>query len=222
MNVLAQPKMKRGLYLVTPDWDDTPRLLAVTRAAIKGGAVCVQYRHKTAMTSRRMEQALALSAALRDSGVTFIVNDDAALAAAVGADGVHLGRDDGAVAACRARYGDAFVIGVSCYNEFARAERAVADGASYIAFGAMFASPTKPDAVVAPIELIRRAKAELPLPVACIGGITADNAAPLVTVGADWLAVISDIYAAPDPQAQAARIAKLYDPCVPELLTPYS
>jgi thiamine-phosphate pyrophosphorylase len=203
--------MKRGLYLVTPDWDDTPRLLAVTRAAVKGGAVCVQYRHKaTTTTSQRMEQALALSAALRDSGVTFIVNDDATLAAAVGADGVHLGRDDGDVAALRRKHGDAFIIGVSCYNEFARAERAVADGASYIAFGAMFASPTKPEAVAAPIELVRRAKAELPLPVACIGGITVDNAAQLVAVGADWLAVITDIYAAADAQAQAARIAKLY------------
>ncbi|MDB5802545.1 MAG: thiamine phosphate synthase [Rhodocyclales bacterium] len=201
--------MKRGLYLVTPDWDDTPRLLAATRAAVRGGAVCVQYRHKGTTTSRRMEQALALSVALRGSGVSFIVNDDAALAAAVEADGVHLGRDDG-VAALRAMHGDDFIIGVSCYDEFERAERAVADGASYIAFGAMFASPTKPDAVAAPIELIRRAKAELPLPVACIGGITADNAAPLVAAGADWLAVISDIYAAADAEAQAARIARLY------------
>jgi thiamine-phosphate pyrophosphorylase len=202
--------MKRGLYLVTPDWDDTPRLIAVTRAAVKGGAVCVQYRHKGTLTSRRMEQALALSTALRGTGVSFIVNDDAALAAAVGADGVHLGRDDGDVAALRAKHGDAFIIGVSCYNEFARAERAVADGASYVAFGAMFSSPTKPDAVAASIDLVTRAKAELDMPVACIGGITADNAAPLVAAGADWLAVISDIYAAPDAQMQAARIAQLF------------
>jgi len=157
-----------------------------------------------------MEQALALSAALRGTGVTFIVNDDAALAAAVGADGVHLGRDDGEIAALRAKHGDAFIIGVSCYNEFARAERAVADGASYVAFGAMFSSSTKPDAVAAPIDLITRAKAELSIPVACIGGITADNAAPLVAAGADWLAVITDIYASPDAQMQAARIAQLF------------
>jgi thiamine-phosphate pyrophosphorylase len=202
--------MQRGLYLVTPDWDDTPRLLAATRAAVKGGAVCVQYRNKLATSSQRMEQALALSMALRASGVTFIVNDDVALAAAVRADGVHIGRDDGDVAALRAKHGEAFIIGVSCYNEFARAERAAADGASYIAFGAMFASPTKPQAVAAPVDLITRAKNELSLPVACIGGITADNAAALVAAGADWLAVITDIYAAQDPQAQAARFATLY------------
>lgn len=202
--------MQRGLYLVTPDWDDTPKLLAVTRAAIAGGAVCVQYRNKCATSSQRMEQALALSMLLEKLDVTFIVNDDVALASAVGADGVHMGRDDGNVAKVRERHGAGFIIGVSCYNEFERAREAAAAGASYIAFGAMFASRTKPEAVPASPELIGRAKAELGLPVACIGGITADNAAPLVEAGADMLAVIADIYAAVDPGQQATRFAELF------------
>jgi thiamine-phosphate pyrophosphorylase len=202
--------MKRGLYLVTPDWDDTPALIAATRAAVKAGAVCVQYRHKGATTSQRMEQALSLSVLLKQLGVTFIVNDDAALAAAVAADGVHVGREDADVAGLRKRYGNNLIIGVSCYNDFARAKKAAAGGATYVAFGAMFASPTKPEAVAAPLALISRARAELQLPVVCIGGITADNAAPLVEAGADLLAVITDVYAAADPGTQAARFAALY------------
>ena len=202
--------IKRGLYLVTPDWEDTPRLIAATRAAVRGGAVCVQYRRKEGTTSQRMEQALSLSVLLRQLGVTFIVNDDAALAAAVAADGVHVGRDDGDVAALRKRHGSDFIIGVSCYNDFTRAQKAAADGASYIAFGAMFASPTKPQAVAAPLDLVVRARTELSLPVACIGGITADNALPLVEAGADLLAVITDVYSDADPGAKAARFAALY------------
>lgn len=203
--------IQRGLYLVTPDWDDTPRLVAATRAAVKAGAVCVQYRHKGGTSSQRMEQALSLSVLLKQLGVPLIVNDDSALAAAVSADGVHIGRDDGDVAALRKKYGESFVIGVSCYNDFARAQQAAAEGASYIAFGAMFASSTKPQAAAAPIELVVRAKAELHVPVACIGGISTDNARPLIEAGADWLAVITDVYAAADPGAQAARFAALFN-----------
>ncbi|GAA5171596.1 thiamine phosphate synthase [Viridibacterium curvum] len=202
--------MKRGLYLVTPDQNDTGHLLALTEAALRGGAVCVQYRHKTASESLRQEQAKALRALTREHDVALIINDDAALARAVEADGVHLGRDDGDIAALRAVLGENFLIGASCYNDFGRAQRAALAGASYVAFGAMFASATKPEAVAASLDLVTRAKAELALPVACIGGITVDNAPILVAAGADWLAVITDIYAARDPQAQAARFAALY------------
>ncbi|MDQ7988978.1 MAG: thiamine phosphate synthase [Candidatus Dactylopiibacterium sp.] len=202
--------MKRGLYLVTPDWDDTARLLAVSRAAIEGGAVMLQYRHKTASDALRAEQARALRALTHELGCAFIVNDSLALALAAGADGVHLGRDDGDVAQARARAGRALTIGVSCYADFARARAAHAAGADYVAFGAMFASPTKPLAPPAPASLIARARHELGARVTCIGGITAANAAALVEAGADWVAVISDIYQAADPRAQAARVAALY------------
>lgn len=202
--------MKRGLYLVTPDWDDTARLLSVTQAAISGGAVCLQYRHKTASPALRLEQAQALADLAQRSGITFIVNDDIELALAVGADGVHLGEHDGDIAALRSRAGRALQIGVSCYNDFERARQMHALGADYLAFGAMYPSPTKPGARAAPPELITRARTELGARVACIGGITADNAAPLVAAGADWLAVITDIYLADDPCARAQRFAALW------------
>lgn len=202
--------MKRGLYLVTPDWVDTTRLLAQSQAAIQGGATVLQYRHKSAAHALRLEQASALRGLTRQLGVSLIINDDVHLALTVGADGVHIGRDDGALPAVRAAAGANLQIGVSCYGDFARAQAAQAAGADYIAFGAMYASPTKPLAALAPFSLICRAKAELRVPVACIGGITAANAAPLIEAGADWLAVITDIYQSPEPQVQAAKIAALY------------
>lgn len=202
--------MRRGLYLVTPDWDDSERLMAATEAALRGGAVCVQYRHKTAPAALRDTQAAMLRTLTRQFGAALIVNDDIELARRCGADGLHLGRDDGELGAVRAAVGPDFVIGASCYDDFARAAAAAAAGASYVAFGAMYPSPTKPHAVAADKDLIVRARRELDLPVACIGGITADNAAPLVAAGADWLAVITDVYGAADPQQRAARFAALY------------
>lgn len=202
--------MQRGLYLVTPDWNDTARLLATSHAAMLGGAQVLQYRHKTANPTLRREQARALRELTREQEVALIINDDLDLALAVGADGVHIGRDDGEAALLREAAGAELCIGVSCYNNFERARAAVDAGASYVAFGAMFASPTKPEAVAASPALITRAKTELGARVACIGGITAANAAPLVKAGADWLAVITDMYHATDPQAQAMRFARLY------------
>lgn len=204
--------MRRGLYLVTPDWDDTERLVTVSRAAIEGGATVLQYRHKTASPALRLEQAGALRPLTRELGCFFIVNDDLDLALAVAADGLHAGRDDGDVRALKAVSNGRLAIGVSCYNDFDRARAAHAAGADYVAFGAMYASPTKPHAPSAPVELISRARRELGARVACIGGITADNAAALVEAGADWVAVISDIYQAADPRAQAERIARLFQP----------
>jgi thiamine-phosphate pyrophosphorylase len=202
--------LRRGLYAVTPDWDDTARLLSVTAALIEGGAVCVQYRHKSADVHLRVAQARALADLCRTHGVCYIVNDDVSLAQSVGADGVHLGRDDGTCAAVRAQVGADFIIGVSCYNDFSRADAAVAEGASYVAFGAVFASPTKPAAVAAPRELFSRARDSLDVPRVGIGGITADNVAALVAAGADVAAVITDVYTAADPRAQAQRITDAF------------
>lgn len=212
--------MKRGLYLVTPDWDDSARLLRVSRAAIEGGATLLQYRNKLASPALRLEQARALRALTRETGCFFIVNDSVELALEVEADGVHLGREDGAVAEARALAGERLAIGVSCYADFDRARLAHEAGADYVAFGAMYASPTKPLAPPAPRELIGRARALLGARVACIGGIGADNAAPLVAAGADWVAVITDIYQAADPRAQAARIAALYSNPNPDFPLP--
>lgn len=202
--------IERGLYLVTPDWENTEQLLAVSQAAMQGGAKVLQYRNKIAAAPLRRAQAQALRALTQKYGVALIINDDAVLALAVQADGVHIGREDGDIAELRQTIGPDFCIGASCYNDFERARRALEAGASYVAFGAMYASPTKPEAVSASPTLITRARQELGATVACIGGITADNAAPLVEAGADWVAVITDIYRAADPQAQALRFTQLY------------
>lgn len=196
---------------MTPDWEDTVRLVGVTAAIIDGGAVCVQYRNKTASHDLAAEQAAAIADLCRLRGVTCLINDDVVLALAVGADGVHIGHDDGSCAALRRRVADDFIIGVSCYDNFELARAALSDGASYVAFGAMFASPTKPLAVSAPIELVSRARSELGLPVVCIGGITADNVPALVEAGADMAAVITDIYNADDPRERSGRITAAFD-----------
>jgi len=140
-----------------------------------------------------------------------VINDDLALALEIDADGAHLGRDDGDLAGARKALGPARILGASCYGEWARAEAAVAAGVDYVAFGAMFPSSTKPQAPLAPLEMLTRAKAEFGLPVAAIGGITLDNAPLLIAAGADLPAVISDVFSAPDPAARAAAYAGLFD-----------
>ena len=165
-----------GLYALTPDEADTPALVAKVRAAIAGGAAAVQYRNKPAPVALRSEQALALAALCRTAGVQLLVNDDIELALAVDAAGVHLGSDDGDLAAGRRRLGPSRLLGASCYDRLELAERAVAAGADYVAFGSMFASPTKPAAVRAPLALLGAAR-RFGVPIVAIGGITLDNAA---------------------------------------------
>ena len=200
-----------GLYAVTPDVDDAALLVAKVSAAISGGATMVQYRHKSAAPALRLEQARALAAACRGRAL-FIVNDDASLAQAVGADGVHVGEDDGAVAEARAIVGVGRIIGVSCYNELARAQRMAAEGADYLAFGSFYASSVKPLARRATPALLHDAR-PLGLPLVAIGGITAANAGALIRAGADAVAVISDLFDHDEAAAvsrAAAAIAALF------------
>jgi thiamine-phosphate pyrophosphorylase len=182
-----------GLYAVTPDIADTGLLVRKVDAAIRGGATVVQYRNKRADAALRLAQASALARlpAMRDAWL--IVNDDAAVAAAVGADGVHLGEGDAAIDAARAIVGRDRVIGISCYDDVTRARVAVAAGADYVAFGSFFASTTKPAARRADRALLASARA-LGVPVVAIGGITAANARALFEAGADAVAVIADVF----------------------------
>jgi len=200
----------RGLYAVTPDEADTARLMTLADKVLQGRPALLQYRNKLASTPLRREQATALLALCRAAGVPLLINDDLELALAIGADGVHLGRDDGDPAAARAALGAGRILGVTCYSEFARAAQGAAAGADYVAFGAMFASPSKPQAPHAPFELLTRARRELGVPVAAIGGITLDNAARVIDAGADLLAVINDVFAAADPAARAAAYRPLF------------
>jgi|KBSMisStandDraft_5_1062788.scaffolds.fasta_scaffold33896_3 thiamine-phosphate pyrophosphorylase len=188
-----------GLYALTPDLADTAALSARTDLALSGGASAIQYRNKDASAELRLQQATSLRALCSARGAIFIVNDDVELARAVGADGVHLGRDDASVAAARARLGPAAIVGVSCYDELARAEAAIAAGSDYIAFGSFYPSRVKPNAVRPSLRLITEAKARWPeISIVAIGGINAANATPLIAAGADAVAVISALYDAPD------------------------
>lgn len=207
---MSRASLSRGLYLITPDETDGGRLLARV-APLLPFAACLQYRNKRADAVQRERQAFDLRLLCRDAGLPLIVNDDDALAARIGADGVHLGEHDGDVAGARARLGDNAIIGVSCYDDILRAEAAARAGADYIAFGAFFPSPTKPHARRASPSLLQAA-AGLGLPRVAIGGITPDNARPLIAAGADLIAVISGVFDAPDPVAAARAYRACFDP----------
>ena len=200
-----------GLYAITDS-----SLLAGEKlnqgvaAAIAGGARLIQYRDKGSDQPRRINEAKQLLKLCRKHGVPLIINDDVALAAAIHADGVHLGRDDPDIESAR-RLLPTGIIGVSCYNEWHRARAACAAGADYIALGAFFASATKPDAVRADTTLIKRVKQDLNIAVVAIGGITATNGASLIEAGADMLAVVQGVFARPDIRQAARAYAQLFN-----------
>ncbi|MDD5057040.1 MAG: thiamine phosphate synthase [Sideroxydans sp.] len=199
-----------GLYAITPDELNTAELLRKARLALQGGARVLQYRNKSASPALKLQQAQALRGLTREFDATFIVNDDAQLAAQVAADGVHLGGEDDSVAAARALLGKAKTIGVSCYNRAPLALEAVRQGADYVAFGAFFSSSVKPEAVKAEVALLQAVRGELAVPIVAIGGITQHNGAALIEAGADALAVISALWNAPDIQASAQEFSILF------------
>jgi len=189
----------RGVYLITPDEPNTQRLLLRT-APLLPSITWLQYRNKQADTALQLHQASALREACAAHGVPLIINDDAHLARQVGAQGVHLGEDDGEVAAARALLGEQAIIGVSCYDDIERARAAAAAGASYVAFGAFFPTTTKQTTRRATPALLQQT-AELNLPRVAIGGIAPAQVPELVTAGADLIAVVNGVYAAPDPRS---------------------
>lgn len=203
---------KRGLYAITdPELIAARDLAAQVDAAIAGGAALVQYRDKSADAVARISRARTLLSCCRSHKVPLLINDDVALAAAIGADGVHLGRDDAMLGTARAQLGPRAIIGVSCYNQLPRAIAAAEAGADYVAFGRFFPSRTKPHAVQADVDLLRRAKQRLNIPLVAVGGISADNGAALIAAGADLLAVIRGVFGQADVKSAARRIAGLFD-----------
>jgi len=189
----------RGLYAITPEG---PGLVAKVRSALEGGIALLQYRSKRGARA----EADAIVKLAKEFHVPVIVNDDAELALALGADGAHLGKDDGDFAAARTRLRGK-ILGASCYDRLELARAAVAAGADYVAFGSVFASPTKPGAVRAPLSLFEN---NLGVPKCAIGGITLENAPRLIAAGADLLAVITDLFDAPDIAARARAYGKLF------------
>ena len=200
-----------GLYAIADtQYLDDARLIEAVTHAIAGGARVIQYRDKQHTAAKRMQQAKELAAFCRRQGALFIINDDVTLAQQSQADGVHLGRDDASPAKAREQMGPQVIIGVSCYNELARAEVAEKQGANYIAFGRFFPSRTKPQAVPASLDLLREAKRKLHISVVAIGGITPENGAALIAAGADALAVIEGVFGQADVRGAAERYAKLF------------
>ncbi|MGH8688749.1 MAG: thiamine phosphate synthase [Burkholderiales bacterium] len=191
----------RGLYAITP-----PGLAGVEAAIASGALGALQYREKSGDSVRRRREAERLRRLCHEHGVPFIINDDLELALALEGAGLHLGRGDGNLALARARL-PGRLLGASCYDKPELARRAVAAGADYIAFGSVFESPTKPAAVRAPLALFANA---LGVPKVAIGGITLDNAAQALAAGADALAVITDLFDAPDVAARARDYARLF------------
>lgn len=196
---------------MTPDRSDSVRLLDDVAAAVAGGCRIVQYRNKQADQALQRQQAALLANFCKSAGVCFIINDDLALALELDADGLHLGGRDGDLVAARRQLGPDRVLGASCYNDPSRMRDAVAAGADYVALGAMFPTRIKPDAAQASLELLRDVKADCPVPVATIGGITLDNAPMLLDAGADMVAVISDLFEAPDIAARAQKFQQLFN-----------
>lgn len=191
----------QGLYLVTPNWDDTDKLLAVTEQALREGVALLQYRHKDASPALRREQGGALRELCHKYSVPFLVNDHVALCRELGADGVHLGGTDAPIAEVRASLGPNKLIGASCYGELARAEAAQAAGASYVAFGGFYPSKVKQYAVTTQPSILRHAREVIGVPLCVIGGMTPQNAAPLVAEGAHLVAAITSVYLADDVAA---------------------
>lgn len=185
-----------GLYAITNEQimpDDI--FLSKAEAALSAGVAVLQYRNKSADEKKKSVQANKLKQLCTKYKAILIINDDITLAKAVDADGVHIGKDDESIHEVRKQLGSNKIIGVSCYDQLSLAEDAADNGADYIAFGSFFSSSVKPDAPRANIELISEFKTRHDTPVCCIGGITTQNCTPLLTAGADMLAVISDVFA---------------------------
>lgn len=189
-------KLPSGLYVITDEKlmrrKDFVRKVAEAAAA---GAGIIQLREKASRLRDRLELAREAVRAAHAHGAKLVINDDPELAAAINADGVHLGRDDAPVAAARALLGSGALIGVSCYGDIDLALRAQVDGANYVSFGACFKSPTKPKEALVPLSVFAEARRRLNLPLVAIGGITPENAPLVYAAGADLVSVVSSVFA---------------------------
>lgn len=207
------PHKIMGLYAVTPDEQDTDVLLAKVEAALHGGIHVLQYRNKRADHKLQTQQARAILPLCRQYQVPFIINDSIKLCLTLDADGVHLGADDGNLAEARARLGAGKILGASCYNRLDLALAAAEAGADYAAFGACFISGTKPNAVVAPLDLFTQARQLVDVPLVAIGGITLENATQAIEAGADAIAVVGALFGSENSlliEASARQFSQLF------------
>ena len=200
----------RGLYAITPDSADLNTLIQKTQLAIEGGAFMVQYRSKIHDRDVKMQQCAAILRLCREYDVPCIVNDDVEICRVLKADGVHLGEKDDNIAEVRHILGEDAIIGSSCYDQLNRAKQAQKEGASYVAFGAVFPTPTKPNAPRATLELLRKAKSEIQIPIVAIGGITMNNAHDVIETGIDAIAVITNLYESNSIKETAETLSSMF------------
>jgi len=183
-------------------------LLANVEAALRGGVSVLQYRNKHADHKLQTQQARAILPLCRQYRVPFIINDSIKLCLTLDADGVHLGADDGNLAEARDRLGAHKILGASCYNRLDLALAAANAGADYAAFGACFASGTKPNAPVAALSLFVEARQLVQIPLVAIGGITLENAARAAAAGADAVAVVGALFNAGNSHESITQVAR--------------
>jgi thiamine-phosphate pyrophosphorylase len=200
----------KGLYAITPDMADLNTLIQKTQLAIEGGAFMVQYRSKIEDRDAKMQQCAAILRLCREYEIPCIVNDDVDMCRVLEADGVHLGEKDDNIAEVRHILGEDAIIGSSCYNQIERARQAQKEGASYVAFGAIFPTSTKPQAPRATLELLKEAKREIQIPIVAIGGITVNNAHDVTKTGIDAIAVITSLYEAKTIKETAETFSKMF------------
>jgi thiamine-phosphate pyrophosphorylase len=200
----------KGLYAITPDSADLNTLVQKTQWAIEGGAFMVQYRSKILNRDVKMQQCAAILRLCRQYEIPCIVNDDVDMCRILEADGVHLGEKDDNIAEVRRILGEDAIIGSSCYDQLNRAKSAQKEGASYVAFGAMFPTSTKPHAPRATLALLKEAKREIQIPIVAIGGITVNNAHDVIKTGIDAIAVITSLYEAKTIKETAETFVKMF------------
>lgn len=215
-------ELKPGLYAITDSQLTPPgKLIASVEAALRGGAILIQYREKTATLTERIQQANDLQAVCHNAGVPLLINDDVELAKRVGAAGIHLGQTDNSLLAARRLLGDDAIIGITCHGDKALAAAAHKQGADYLAFGRFFGSSTKPEAPAANPTVLAETR-HLGLPLTAIGGITLDNGGPLIQAGADMLAVIGGVFSGTpsDIEHRANQFTQLFRQHHPDFTLP--
>ena len=204
-------KLIHGLYVITDSHLTPPESMTLqVEQALKGGARVVQFRDKTNPDTLKTELALQLKALCDRYQALLLINDDLDLAQRIEADGVHIGKNDAHLAKARKQLGEQAIIGVSCYDDLQRAVAMQNLGASYVAFGRLFPSKTKPEAPPARLSTLEHAKTALTIPIVAIGGITAHNAAQPISAGADAVAVIQGVFAQADIEAAARQIQQFF------------
>jgi thiamine-phosphate pyrophosphorylase len=201
----------RGLYVITDSHlMPRPRFVDMVEAALQSGATMVQLREKNTPRDEVVRLGHEVLGVTRRYHALLIVNDDPSVARDIGADGVHVGREDPPLEETRAIVGDDAIIGVTCYGDVSTAVAAERSGANYVAFSSPFPSPTKRGKGETPIGIFQEAKQCVTIPIFAIGGIHIGNAQQLIDAGADGIAVVSGVFGAPDVATAARDLAQLF------------